>query len=801
MAKPDPPTLTAPAPAAPTGRTSATPPSEHGTEPLVHEAHVQEPVAPAGYPARDQEEGRPSPHDVMGHGGHGGHGDMFMAAMVADMRNRFLVAALFSIPIVIWSPIGEDVFGLDATVPFGLRKDIWALLLSLPVILYSCTIFFAGALRARTLDMMMLVAVAIGSGWLYSVVVTLTGGGDVFYEAATVLASFVLLGHWFEMRARGGADDAIRTLLDLAPPMALVLRDGEPVEVATADIVAGDLLLVRPGAKIAVDEVVEEGSSEVDESMVTGESLPVHKQPGSPVVGATINANGTLRVLATRVGSDTALAQIVRLVQQAQNSKAPGQRLADRAAFWLVLVALIGGAATLAVWLLATDRSLGAAMLFAITVVVITCPDALGLATPTAIMVGTGLGAKGGVLFKNAVGLEASARIQTVVMDKTGTLTKGEPEVTDVITTGGMAQSELLRLVAAVERESEHPLAQAVVRYAEAKELAIERAEGFGNVPGHGAVAQVSGHQVAVGNRRLAMRPSHANTVTPGAPYAHRARASREGTTAPTRTAYPASPIAAIMRCSASSRLGAPSAARLPQAHSVVHGPGRSHPSRLTCRREPRRDRPRPATARSIPIRYCRAGPSRQPHGSPHSERESARTSRRRPRAPAAPRHARAQRLRHAHRRASRRLAHCRNGHGVPRSGSGDARRHGSPRAGPARGTHGRAPGGVGSPTLVVHAPADDGDGHAVTVPGRAGWGLRPHSAPSLGVRPAPGAAHARLRPDSRPAAARSSPTRSRTHPALGPAAVGQPPSRARARREPVDTHARIQPHEPDHTR
>ncbi|MHB9863712.1 heavy metal translocating P-type ATPase [Streptomyces sp. YIM S03343] len=475
MAEPDPPALTAPAP-------------------------------PAGPPAHEHEAGVPSPHAVMGHGDHGG---MSMDAMVADMRNRFLVAALFSIPIVIWSPIGEDVFGLDAPVPFGLREDVWALLLSLPVIFYSCTIFFDGAvraLRARTLDMMVLVAVAVGSGWLYSVVVTLTGGGDVFYEAATVLASFVLLGHWFEMRARGGANDAIRTLLDLAPPKALVLRDGEPVEVPTADIAVGDLLLVRPGAKIAVDGVVEEGSSEVDESMVTGESLPVHKQPGAPVVGATINANGTLRVRATKVGSDTALAQIVKLVQQAQNSKAPGQRLADRAAFWLVLVALIGGAATLAVWLLATDGSFGTAMLFAITVVVITCPDALGLATPTAIMVGTGLGAKRGVLFKNAVGLETSARIQTVVMDKTGTLTKGEPEVTDVITAGRMTESELLRLVAAVERESEHPLAEAVVRHAEAKGLIGLRADAFENVPGHGAVAQVAGHRIVIGNRRLAER-------------------------------------------------------------------------------------------------------------------------------------------------------------------------------------------------------------------------------------------------------------------------------------------------------
>ncbi|MGP3924910.1 heavy metal translocating P-type ATPase [Streptomyces sp. 8N616] len=454
-------------------------------------------------PAEAEEQ--PSPHEPMGRG----HEAMSMAAMVTDMRNRFLVALLFSIPIVIWSPIGEDVLGIDASVPFGLRQDVWALLLSLPVIFYSCSIFFDGAvraLRARTLDMMVLVAVAVGSGWLYSLIITLTGGGDVFYEAATVLASFVLLGHWFEMRARGGANDAIRALLDLAPPQALVVRDGEPVEVPTAEVVVGDLLLVRPGAKIAVDGIVEEGESEVDESMVTGESLPVHKAPGAQVVGATINANGTLRVRATKVGSDTALAQIVQLVQEAQNSKAPGQRLADRGAFWLVFVALVGGAATLAVWLLATNRPLGTAMLFAITVVVITCPDALGLATPTAIMVGTGLGARRGVLFKNAVALEDSARIQTVIMDKTGTLTKGEPEVTDVVTAPAMDEREFLRLVAAVERESEHPLAEAVVRYAEAHAVDRVSARHFENVPGHGAIAVVDGHRVAVGNRRLAER-------------------------------------------------------------------------------------------------------------------------------------------------------------------------------------------------------------------------------------------------------------------------------------------------------
>ena len=233
-----------------------------------------------------------------------------------------------------------------------------------------------------------------------------------------------------------------------------------------------------------------------------GESLPVAKVPCSGVTGATINKNGTLRVRATKVGADTALAQIVKLVQEAQNSKAPGQRLADRAAFWLVLVALTGGTATLLTWL-AVGQSLARAMLFAITVVVITCPDALGLATPTAIMVGTGLGARRGILFKNALALETSARVQAVVMDKTGTLTKGEPEVTGVVVLNGQERDEALRLAAAVERESEHPLAGAVVGYTESIGIPRVRAERFENVPGHGAVAKVDGKRVAVGNARL----------------------------------------------------------------------------------------------------------------------------------------------------------------------------------------------------------------------------------------------------------------------------------------------------------
>ncbi len=474
-------------------------PLESGTMPDAPEAHGHghEPVSAAtGAPAARTKQ------DAMGHGG--SHGAMSMAGMIRDMRNRFIVAAVLSVPITLFSPIGRDVIGFTVPAPFGMRDDVLALILSLPVIFYAAWIFFDGAyqaLRAKTLDMMVLVAVGVGAGWLYSLVVTLTGGGDVFYEAATVLASFVLLGHWFEMRARGGANDAIRTLLELAPAQAFVIRDGETLEIPTNEVVPGDLMLVRPGSKIATDGVVESGDSDIDESMVTGESLPVAKTVGSAVIGATVNTTGTLRVRATKVGADTALAQIVSLVQEAQNSKAPGQRLADRAAFWLVLVALIGGGLTFTVWLL-TGASVPTAILFAITVVVITCPDALGLATPTAIMVGTGLGAGRGVLFKTATALETSAKIDTVVMDKTGTLTQGKPEVTDFVAVG-IDEDELLALVAAVERESEHPLAAAVVTHAVDRGAKTLSATQFQNVPGHGAGATVSGRRVLVGNRKL----------------------------------------------------------------------------------------------------------------------------------------------------------------------------------------------------------------------------------------------------------------------------------------------------------
>ena len=443
-----------------------------------------------------------------GHG-HGGHAGMSMAAMVADMRNRFAVALIFTVPIVLWSGVGSGLIGSELATPFDIGRNWWLLLLSLPVVLYSSSIFFTGAwiaLRARTLDMMVLVAVAVGIAFAYSAAVTFGLSGETFYDAAAMLATFVLLGHWFEMRARGGANDAIRALLDLAPPSAVVIRDGESVEVPTAELSVGDVLLIRPGAKVPVDAQVIEGSSQVDESAVTGESVPVQKSPGDRVIGATINKQGTLRARASAIGSDTALAQIVALVQRAQNSKAPGQRLADRAAFWLVLVALSAGGVTFLIWLAIVGRDVEQSLLFAIAVIVITCPDALGLATPTAIMVGSSLGAKRGILFKHALALEHAAHLDTVVFDKTGTLTRGEPQVVALEVGHGRSEDELLAAVASAERDSEHPLASAIVEAASERGLVLSTPQSFEAVPGHGVLATIDGHRLAIGNHRLIER-------------------------------------------------------------------------------------------------------------------------------------------------------------------------------------------------------------------------------------------------------------------------------------------------------
>ena len=445
----------------------------------------------------------------MGHGG-----GMSMEGMVRDMRNRFFVAFLLAIPVFLYSPLFTQYFNIQLPLPFGLSNEVLSFLFATPAVLYGGWIFYIGAWRGlqnRVLNMAVLVTLSVLAGYIFSVAATFFFKGEVFYEASVLLLAFVLFGHWMEMRARSGASQAIQALMNLAPPKATVIQDGEPVEIPTSDVLLDDIVLIRPGDKIPVDGVVTEGESSVDESMLTGESLPVKKEVGSSVAGATINKTGTFRFRATKVGADTALAQIVKLVQMAQNSKAPSQRLADRAAQWLVAAAVIFGVATFFGWYFLGGSYVPAemsptvwALTLAITVVVIACPDALGLATPTAVMVGTGLGAQNGILYKNATALEQAAKLQAIIFDKTGTLTEGKPQVVEIVAVGNpLTENELLRLVASAEQSSEHPLAQAIVDKAKAQKEKLEDATGFDAIPGHGMKANVAGRTLLVGNRKL----------------------------------------------------------------------------------------------------------------------------------------------------------------------------------------------------------------------------------------------------------------------------------------------------------
>jgi Cu2+-exporting ATPase len=445
----------------------------------------------------------------MGHGG-----AMSMDSMVRDMRNRFFVTALLAIPVFLYSPLFTDYFGIQLPQPFGLSNAFLSFLFATPAVFYGGWVFYVGAwrgLKNRTLNMAVLVTLSVLSGYIFSVAATFLFAGEIFYEAATLLLAFVLFGHWMEMRARAGASQAIQALMNLAPPKATVIRNGQPVEVSTAEVVVDDIVLIRPGDKIPVDGVVTEGESSVDESMITGESLPVKKTVGEKVVGATMNKTGAFRFRATNVGADTALAQIVKLVQMAQNSKAPSQRLADRAAQWLVAAAIIIGLLTFFGWYLFGGAIIPAdvtpfvwALTMAITVVVIACPDALGLATPTAVMVGTGLGAQHGILYKNAAALEQAAKLQAIIFDKTGTLTEGKPQVVEIVASDNpLTQLELLRLVASAEQSSEHPLAQAIVDKAQAQQVGLSAATNFEAIPGHGLQATIDGKKLLVGNRKL----------------------------------------------------------------------------------------------------------------------------------------------------------------------------------------------------------------------------------------------------------------------------------------------------------
>ena len=432
-----------------------------------------------------------------------GHGaGMDLQAMVHDMRNRFFVALGFSLPIFALSPMGMDF--IKVPVPFGLPLDPVLFVLASAAILYPVWPFVVAAYRAirsGVANMAVLVVLSVGTGYFFSVGSTFIYGGQQFYEASVILLVFILLGHWLEMRARAGASEAISALMDLAPPKANVLRDGKEIEVSTAEVVANDTVVIRPGNKIPVDGTVLEGSSAVDESMLTGESMPVAKKAGDNVIGATINKSGTFKYKATKVGADTALAQIVKLVQEAQNSKAPSQLLADRAAQWLVLAAILVGLLTFVVWYWVIGQTLLFALTLTITVFVIACPDALGLATPMAIMVGTGLGAMNGILFKNAAALEEATKLNIIVFDKTGTLTMGKPEVVDLAVATGASEEQLLGLAAAVEAGSDHPLAQAIVHRAE--KVKTPKAAEFKSLEGKGAQAIVDGKSILLGNKLL----------------------------------------------------------------------------------------------------------------------------------------------------------------------------------------------------------------------------------------------------------------------------------------------------------
>ncbi|MGE0874867.1 MAG: heavy metal translocating P-type ATPase [Burkholderiales bacterium] len=457
-------------------------------DPSAHAAHA------AHAPAR-------AAKDDMAH--EMGHGPgMDMVGMVRDMRNRFIVCLAFTIPIFVWAPMGLPL--PVPGVPFGLQLDQWLFVLASGAVLWPSWPFVVAAWRALRngiLNMAVLVVLSVGTGYVFSVAATFLFETVQFYEAVSVLLVFILLGHWLEMRARAGANDAIRALLDLAPPMARVVRDGRELGIPTAEVLAGDIVVVRPGDKVPVDGVVTEGETQVDESMLTGESMPVRKTTGSNVAGATINKSGAFRLRATKVGADTALAQIVKLVQEAQNSKAPAQLLADKASQWLVLIAIVIGLATFAVWFWIIGQTLLLAVTLTITVFVIACPDALGLATPMAIMIGTGRGAKNGILIKNASALENATRLDVVIFDKTGTLTLGKPEVVEVVAAPGRSEAEVLALAAGMERHSEHPLAHAILE--KAKGVEPLRAERFTNVDGMGAHATVGTERALIGNRRL----------------------------------------------------------------------------------------------------------------------------------------------------------------------------------------------------------------------------------------------------------------------------------------------------------
>jgi Cu+-exporting ATPase len=430
-------------------------------------------------------------------------------AEMARQRRRLLWGLVFTLP-TFWLSMQFDL--LHNVMPGMARPmglDVLLLLLSTPVQFGVGWDFYRGAYRALrmgTANMDVLVALGTSAAYFYSLAVTvalLLGstalGRYTYFETAAVIITLIVLGKYLEARAKGRAGEAIRALMALQPERARVLRDGREIEIPAAEVRVGDLLLVRPGERIPADGIVLEGRSAVDESMMTGESIPVEKKPGDRVLGGTVNTYGLLKIEATRVGRDTVLAGIIRLVREAQGSKAPIQRLADQVSAVFVPTVIAIAALAFLGWLLIGGAGFTRAMVNAIAVLVVACPCAMGLATPTAIMVGTGRGATMGILFRSAQALEQLGKITLIALDKTGTLTRGRPMVTRVIPGPGWTVEEVLRLAASVEQGSEHPLAQAVVEAARSQGLPLEKPVGFSALPGRGVLAHLNGTPIRVG--------------------------------------------------------------------------------------------------------------------------------------------------------------------------------------------------------------------------------------------------------------------------------------------------------------
>ncbi len=427
--------------------------------------------------------------------------------------SHFWVAAVIAIPVMIiayakYLPIVRGWSQETLRLAWG-----FSALVTLPVMFWSGIDFFTGAwaaLKHRAANMNTLIALGTAAAWLYSTFTVLfpgvfpKGTAEPFFDVVAVVIALVVLGQALELRAKGRTSEAIKKLMGLQAKTARVIRDGQEVDLPVEEVLVGDVVLVRPGEKVPVDGILVEGSSAVDESMLTGESLPVSKKTGDEVIGATINKTGAFKFRATKVGKDTALAQIVKMVQDAQNSKAPIARMADTVSGYFVPVVMILAVITFIIWFdFGPQPQVIYALITAVTVLIIACPCALGLATPMSLMVGVGKGAENGILIRSGEALQTAQEIQTVVLDKTGTITKGKPELTDTLVSGSWNENDLLRLAASVERSSEHPLAEAIVEGAKTRGIALGEPADFEAIPGHGVTATVEGRRVALGNLKM----------------------------------------------------------------------------------------------------------------------------------------------------------------------------------------------------------------------------------------------------------------------------------------------------------